>query len=86
MVMIIMAFNHIRIIKSLADTISQSETHNCKSVPESAHKNHMGHIPHPFKNKRKHVLPPQNRIGIFKPPDSVPAPAEISADNGTTKI
>lgn len=86
MVMSIFALIKEGIIKSFADTESHSESYNSKSIPESAHKDHMGHIPHPFKTKRKHYLPP-NKTGIFfKPPDSVPAPAEISADNGTIKI
>lgn len=84
MVMIIFAPIKVRIIKSLADTERHSESDNCKGIPESAHKYHVRHIPHPFKTKRKHDLPPHyNR---FKPPDSVPAPEGIPADNGKTKI
>ena len=84
--MIVFALIKEGIIKSLAYAERHSKPYNCKSIPKSAHKNDMGHIPHPFKTKRKHDLPPQKNRNYFKSPDSTPAPAGISADSGMTKI
>jgi hypothetical protein len=59
MVVVIFALVEVGIVKSLADAKSHADAYDGQSVPESAHKDHVGHIPHPFKTKRKHDLPPQ---------------------------
>lgn len=38
----------------LDNTVGHTETDNREGKVEASHENHMGHVPHPFKIKRKH--------------------------------
>jgi hypothetical protein len=40
----------------LDNTVGHTDAQNGQCKPETAHKNHMPHVPDPFKIKRKHLL------------------------------
>jgi hypothetical protein len=42
----------------LDNTVGHTETDNREGKVEASHENHMGHVPHPFKVKRKHADSP----------------------------
>ena len=69
---------------SFNNTICHAGTKNTNGIPESTKKNHMPHIPGPFKTKWKHNISPlflkSIQIQLPVEPSLIPAPEEIQED------
>ena len=69
---------------SLNNTICHAGTKDTNGIPESTKKNHMPHIPDPFKTKWKHNISPlflkSIQIQLPVEPSLIPAPEEIQED------
>lgn len=58
------AFTISRIQCGFNNAVGHANAKNGQRVPESTHKHHVGHIPDPFKIKRKHT---SSSLSRFKP-------------------
>ena len=69
---------------SFNNTICHAGTKDTNGIPESTKKNHMPHIPDPFKTKWKHNISPlflkSIQIQLPVEPSLIPAPGGIQED------
>ena len=76
------------VIHSIQNSFNNTKCHagtkDANGIPESTKKNHMPHIPDPFKTKWKHNISPlflkSIQIQLLLEPSLIPAPGGIQED------